>query len=342
MRSTVAGRSAGQHGAGVKSAVQLSSHPVPFQGIGQQGTIFYMDPEAISVVIPTFNGGGSLGRAVASALAQSIPPLEIIVVDDASSDESTAEALRDPRLRVIRHAVRAGPAAARNTGIANARGKWVAFLDSDDEWAPRKLELQLATLRSSSSQMQACTTGYTIVDQRYGTTRTFLPERSHISAEGLLWGCVLSPGSTLMAARRVFNEVAMFDERLQRLEDWDWLMRFSRHHTLAFVSRPMATIYKNSNPSSADVLNAITLLRRVHGDYWNSRSRLNGRKFESSLLLEEAAAAYYDNNRKRAAFLLLRMFSVYPWRDAAFFAMVLRQGRETLAGILTRRAQRIE
>lgn len=104
----------------------------------------------VSVVIPCFRCSATVGRAVASALAQSQPPLEVILVDDASPDGTgaTLERLaREPRVRVISLARNAGAAAARNAGWDAARGEFVAFLDADDTWHPRKLEIQLGFMR---------------------------------------------------------------------------------------------------------------------------------------------------------------------------------------------------
>ena len=104
----------------------------------------------VSVVIPTFERADRVCLAVASALAQTMGDLEVIVVDDCSSDDTVTrlEALRDPRVRVLRHETNRGGNAARATGIAAATGEWVAFLDSDDTWAANKLERQLARLAS--------------------------------------------------------------------------------------------------------------------------------------------------------------------------------------------------
>lgn len=109
---------------------------------------------AVSVVIPCFRCGGTIGRAVAAALAQTAPPLEVIVVDDASADgtghvlETLGRSHGVERLRIISLARNAGASAARNAGWDAARGEFIAFLDADDTWHPRKLELQLAFMRA--------------------------------------------------------------------------------------------------------------------------------------------------------------------------------------------------
>lgn len=108
----------------------------------------------VSVVMPVYNAESTMRRSIESVLAQTFRGLELILVDDGSRDASSAiieeYARLDPRVRPLRQA-NAGVAAARNAGIAAARGSHIAFLDSDDWWAPRKLELQLAEMRRSSA-----------------------------------------------------------------------------------------------------------------------------------------------------------------------------------------------
>jgi len=107
----------------------------------------------VSVIIPTYNRAATLGRAIDSALEQTIDDLEVVVVDDGSTDdtESVLAAYEDPRVRTIIHATNQGANVARNTGLEHVRGEYVAFLDSDDVWHPAKLERQLAALEARSS-----------------------------------------------------------------------------------------------------------------------------------------------------------------------------------------------
>src|SRR5262245_9487013 len=105
----------------------------------------------VSVVIPTYNRAGFLKTAITSALAQTLQNFEIIVVDDASQDdtEKILRQFQDSRIRLIRHKTNQGVAAARNTGVVNSKGKFIAFLDDDDQWFPQKLEKQLRVLEKN-------------------------------------------------------------------------------------------------------------------------------------------------------------------------------------------------
>ena len=109
----------------------------------------------VSVIIPTYNRAGLLPRAVNSVLSQTYDDYEIIIVDDCSTDNTrdVIAAFTDPRVLSIRHQTNRRQSASINTGISNARGEYIAFLDDDDEWLPAKLEKQVAILDSSSSNV---------------------------------------------------------------------------------------------------------------------------------------------------------------------------------------------
>ncbi len=282
--------------------------------------------DKISVIIPVFNRRQEVLRALASALAQTLPPDEILIVDDASTDGSAeaVAALQEPRIRIMRHAHNRGAAAARNTGIEAARGDWIAFLDSDDEWDKRKLALQLEALRHAPADTAAGVTGYVIRDYRTGEQRSFHPTARDASLDALLWGCPLGVGSTLLARRWVFSEVGLLDPDLPRLEDWEWLMRYLPAHRLGVLPEALTIVHKGGDPSVARVVAAVSRIREKHRAAWYRRSWLAGRKFDSTLLVEAAAASYYARDLRRAAVLSLRALAAYPLRGA-FIAMVMRR-----------------
>lgn len=120
----------------------------------------------VSVIIPTFNAETTLDAAIASVLHQSFTNWELLIVDDASTDETAAIARRygytDPRVRVILGAINQGVAAVRNYGVAHCRGEFIAFLDSDDTWEPDKLKKQLDKIQETEADL--CYTSYAIVN----------------------------------------------------------------------------------------------------------------------------------------------------------------------------------
>ncbi len=282
---------------------------------------------SVSVIIPSYNRAEELPRAIRSAAGQSLAPLEILVIDDASTDATAeiVERLGEPRLRLIRHERNRGAAAARNTGILHARGEWIAFLDSDDEWAADKLLRQVQAVSSAPPETLACVCGFVFDDRRHRSRKVISLHGRAGTKAALVWGCAVSPGSTLLVARRVFATVGNFDERLRRLEDWDWLMRFAHHYSFAAVAEPLATVHKADNSAGAAVTDAVALLRERHRARWYKQSWIAGRKFDSTLLVEEASAAFLAGNRRRAIRLITRAFLAYPFRNRQFFGILRRR-----------------
>jgi glycosyltransferase involved in cell wall biosynthesis len=283
--------------------------------------------DTISVIIPVFNRRQEVQRAVASVLRQTRPADEIVVVDDASSDGSAdaVAALGEARIKILRHPQNRGAAAARNSGIEAAQSEWIALLDSDDEWDPRKLELHLASLQGAPAGTVAGVTGYVIHDYRAGEQRRFQPTPYNASLAALLWGCPLGVGSTLMARRQVFTEVGLLDPDLPRLEDWEWLMRYLPAHPLGILPDILTIVHKGGDPSIVRVAAAIARIRDKHRAAWYRRSWLDGRKFDSTLLVEEAAARYYAHDLPKAALLSLRAIAAYPFRGGGFLTMLTKR-----------------
>ncbi len=281
----------------------------------------------ISVVIPVFNRRREILRAIASVIGQTRQPDEILIVDDGSTDGTVdaVAALQEPRVRILRLARNQGAAAARNAGIEAAHGDWIALLDSDDEWEPRKLELQMASLADAPDDTPAGVTGYVIRDYRNGARYGFHPTTRDVALEALVWGCPLGVGSTLLARRGVFSEVGLLDPELPRLEDWEWLMRYLPAHRLDVLPEALTIVHKSGDPSFAKVEAALSRIKARHRAEWYRRSWLAGRKFDSTLLVEEAAASYQARNRRGAVILSLRAFIAYPFRGGGFFAMLARR-----------------
>ena len=216
-------------------------------------------PVTVSVVIPTHDRGRVVVEAIESALAQTHPPLEVIVVDDGSTDDTAERVgrLRDARVKYLRRS-HAGVSAARNAGIAAATGDLVAFLDSDDLWKPDKVEAEIAALARYPSAGGVFSDlekvdGATFVPSFMRRTRVFsrlLAERAY--RDGLLLSaralslCLLQevPIKTpaLTVRRSALERVGGFNEAWTSSEDWEFLLRFARRESLVYVDRPLAVI----------------------------------------------------------------------------------------------------
>jgi len=202
----------------------------------------------VSVIIPVFNGEEYLAEAIDSLLAQTYKPLEIVVMDDGSTDGTATVASRfKEHIRYI-YQSNSGPAAARNRGLRIARGEVFGFLDADDLWVENKLDLQLGLL--ADNPLVQIVIGFAHTVEIVG----FVDGKPQ--SEQLMDPMVnLTVGSALFK-RPVFDTVGLFDESLQFCEDWDWFMRARE------LGVPMV-IHQD-----------VTLLYRRHRDNMTNRAEL--------------------------------------------------------------------
>ena len=192
----------------------------------------------VSVVIPTYNRWPMIGEAVQSVLAQTFNAFELIVVDDGSTDSTAASLnVRDSRLKVLSQR-RAGVAAARNAGVAVSRGKYIAFLDSDDLWLREKLAIQTNFMERNSTA-RICQTEETWI--RNGVRVN--PKSKHRKASGDIFRrslelCLISP-SAVMMTKELFDSAGGFDESLPVCEDYDLWLRIAVCHSVHLIDIPL-------------------------------------------------------------------------------------------------------
>ncbi len=192
----------------------------------------------VSVIIPTYNRASVLERAISSVLAQTFKDFELIVVDDGSRD-STPELLSqfDGKLTALFEANK-GVSAARNLGIRHSQGELLAFLDSDDEWLPEKLERQTA-LFAGAGPLFVCHT-----DEIWLRAGIQVTQKSYHFKQGgcffdrALERCLISPSSA-MISRSLLEKVGQFDEELIAAEDYDLWLRITAFHEVHFVAEPL-------------------------------------------------------------------------------------------------------
>ena len=239
----------------------------------------------VSIIIPVYNRSHTIARAIDSVLSQTYQNYEVLLVDDGSKDDSRKVILSysDPRIKLFEHVENRGAAAARNTGIRQAQGKYIAFLDSDDEWLPAKLDEQIACLNSAPENVGGCITGKFNIES--GQTTQHIPQKRNSWRETLLYVCDLGPGSTLMIARKVFGVVGFLDETLKRYEDWDWLVRFTRAYDLCLIEKPLAKVNLSVYESPENIEESGNILLRKHrSDYkdygWWKTQKIRSRRFQ--------------------------------------------------------------
>ena len=221
----------------------------------------------ISVVIPTFNRAKQVEAALKSVLAQTYREFEVIVIDDGSTD-GTGEAIRElisPQSNdasQVRYFFQPnqGQSAARNKGTEEARGEWIAFLDSDDVWLPEKLEWQVRAVEQFKGKCCACITDARLVDNLGMDTTAFHQSRKHYEetlgmeseAVGNLVKC-RDPFwvSTLLVRTDVVKQVGWFDLHLGYAEDHDFLFRLSLVTTFCYVNKPLSLLDRSKSPQGS-------------------------------------------------------------------------------------------
>jgi glycosyltransferase involved in cell wall biosynthesis len=215
----------------------------------------------VSIILPTFNRLRFLRPAVESVFAQTFADWELVIADD-GSDEPTRAYLgaihRPPRVRVLLCAHTGSPGRVRNAALREATGTYVAFLDSDDLWLARKLELQLRTLRSRPR----CRWSYTAFTQVDGENAV-LPEEARrlwVPNEGAVFETIvagkvsLRSPSLVVAERELVREAGGFDEKMNSAEDMDLWARLAQRSELALIDEPLARIrVHEDNYSSQDL-----------------------------------------------------------------------------------------
>ncbi len=193
----------------------------------------------VTVIIPTYNRLPMLKEAVDSVLAQDFEDMELIVVDDGSTDGTAEEMNRyGGRVKLIRHSLNRGVSAARNKGIVHARGRYIAFLDSDDLWVKGKLKIQVAFL-DDNPHYPICYTDEIWI--RRG--KRVNPMLKHAKYSGWIFEkclplCIISPSSVMMK-RTLFSKVGLFDEALPVCEDYDFWLRVSARFPIFFIDRKL-------------------------------------------------------------------------------------------------------
>lgn len=263
-----------------------------------------MSTPLVSVVIPAYNRATTIRAAVESALRQTVQEIEVLVVDDASSDETAAIAsgIGDRRVEVLLRDRNGGASAARNTGIRHARGAFIAFLDSDDVWLEEKLARQLAALRAAPDEIAVSCTGAEIhLLDHGGVVRLQYLEPMDDWKLRLAMGCDLSPGTTQMSRRHIFSEVGPLDETLPRFEDWDWLLRYTQMGgRIAAVKDPLAQVYNRRARLGDVVEKAAVMFLAKHRDVIGSLPERERRKAVADLWLQVVGTFAFEGRLKAA------------------------------------------
>ena len=284
----------------------------------------------VSVVIPTYDRPGMLVEAVESVAAQRYPDIELIVVDDGSPTAAATvledQAPSDLAWRSIRHEDNRGANAARNSGIRDARGDVIAFLDDDDRWLPETVAAQVAALDEAEA-------GAVLVGQRMRSERgeetIRLPSVDGNATAALITGEPAGTFSTLAVRRAVVDRAGLPDERFPALQDREWMVRLSQHCEFASIREPLVERrfgdYDQINDdyqSKRDT--TVPLFVEKHASLAADYGR--ERQFKAWLATSVAGSGlvngYYDDARRFAA----RAIRTDPRQQLAYVYLLLAMG----------------
>jgi glycosyltransferase involved in cell wall biosynthesis len=288
----------------------------------------------VSVILPVYQRAAFLQLAAHSVFAQTFRDWELIVADDGSTDDTPAVCRRlgaDARVRVLELAHSGNPALVRNAALREARGRYVAFLDSDDLWMPRKLELQLEQLRADPSRPWSYT-GFVHIDVagapiEDGVADRWAPREGEIFAATITGEAPIRTASIVMAARSILLEAGCFDEALISGQDYDLWMRMAMRHPVAVLrSRLTAVRVHPSSHSSRWPPRALECrdlsLRKMAtlaGPEWRSLIGAQRRRNAATL-----AACYLAQGERGAMVDSMRRSVGLCWHDPRWWASCAR------------------
>jgi glycosyltransferase involved in cell wall biosynthesis len=319
----------------VEKAVKLQAPSAPVRRIRRRlRSVPFSNPDGpkVTVVIPTRNRKSMLLEAAGDVLAQSNVDLELIVIDDGSTDPHALDDLAeaDPRIRVLRHSHSRGVAAARAAGIQNARGEWIAFLDDDDRWSPDKLQMQLDAAATAGTNWVYG--GVINIDHR-NAPLSVEPSRSPAEVMARLDGINPVPGgcSNIIARTALVREVGGFDPEYSVLADWDLWLRFAEQGPPA-ACEDIVVGYRlhNGNMHAKDIDQFYEELGRLTQKH--AASQLGPLKPDLLVLLEwHSNAVRRSGNRVAAARMAARRLRLtHDPADLARIGGALAGGRTSI------------
>lgn len=233
---------------------------------------------SVDVVIPSYNSQTYLRQAIESVLQQTYPIKQLIVVDDGSTDETRAliNRIKDKRIKYV-YQQNQGLSTARNTGIKNASSEYIGFLDADDIWLPKKIELQVEQfLISKYHNLGVVYTDFEIIDSQgekiYNSSGfTFNPKvKGNVSKFLRIANQLAGSGSAVLVKKVCFEEVGYFDESMTASEDWDMWIRIGKEYQVDYVPKVLVQIRRHQHNMQKNRNNMFThdciVMAKLHKD----------------------------------------------------------------------------
>jgi len=270
----------------------------------------------VSVIIPTYNRPTLLPRAIKSVLNQTYQDFEIIVVDDGLEyrAEEVVKAFNNSRIKYFLHKQSRGGGAARNTGIKNSQGEFIAFLDDDDEWLPEKLEPQVKALEENGGKAGVAICGVAI----YDNSEKLLKEKNPLHGgliqplNQLLRKCFIWT-SALIVRKNLLLEVGMFDENFKKNQEWDLELRLAKVTTFFSIKEALVKINSHENGQMGSISNIDNIISGFEALV--NKHYLNYKEQKQSLALRYFQLAdlyYYKGNYQKVRLLLFESWINAP------------------------------
>lgn len=221
----------------------------------------------ISVVIPAYNREKTITRAINSVLNQTYKDLELIIVDDNSTDgtEKAVKAVKDSRINYYKLEENKGACFARNFGVSKANGEYIAFQDSDDEWLANKLELQMSEMKKNNADMVFARLKVYEEDIPNKCIRSAPRENKKsgvITYEELLSKTLVTT-PTILIKKQIFDEIK-FDEEMPRFQDWEFSLRVAKKYKVYYIAKDVMKAYRQNNSITNQNNKGVTALNRLY------------------------------------------------------------------------------
>ena len=267
-----------------------------------------------TIVIPTFNRAVLLREAMQSVLAQTFKDFELIIVDDHSTDDTTnvVTSFHDSRIKYVLNDHNKGGSGARNVGIFRAKGDWIAFLDDDDIWLPKKLELQYEKIQSVDNTVGLIYTGFAFYDfDKDQEISIYTPKKAGWIKYDLLYCNCIGTFSTVAIRGNFLKKIGGLDERFEAMQDVELYVRITNISKVVFIKDMLAYLRdsrKNRislNPQKK--LRSILLFSRKYKKYIDGKPRLRHRVASQIFLF-----AFQQGDSRY-------IFSALPWTLAGIF-----------------------
>jgi glycosyltransferase involved in cell wall biosynthesis len=283
----------------------------------------------VSVIVPTYNRAHLIGRTIRSVLNQTFPDFELIVVDDASIDDTknVVASFGDPRIRYIRRRQNGWASAARNTGIKAAQGKYICFLDSDDEYLLTMLERKMYLFANNTSNELGAVQCGVIIMLNSGEQKILPPFLKNHSRDDVLSLRGGTNVNSLCFARQCFDRGLLFDENLPCSDDRDFILRFLQQRwRVDFIDEPLQIYHHHNGPRTSDALNKIQgrlRLLQKYGDELKKKPAMYSRHH-----FKIAKYYYYSGNVRDMQRHLWQAIKLCPWHPRWYFLLLFSLGGE--------------